>query len=68
METTNLTASDIECDGCANAIRKALTRVPGVSDVRVDISTKQVAVQHDAKQAPREAILAALDRAGFPAG
>jgi copper chaperone CopZ len=65
--TTTLTAPDIECDGCANAIRKALGNVPGVSDVAVDVSAKKVTVRHDEGKAPRAAVTAALDKAGFPA-
>jgi copper chaperone CopZ len=64
--TTTLTAPDIECDGCANAIKKALGTVPGVAQVEVDIDTKTVSVKHDPQTAPREALAARLDKAGFP--
>lgn len=67
MTTTNLSAPDISCGGCANAIRRALTGLPGISNVTVDVAQKMVSVQHDAATAPREAIIGALDRAGFPA-
>jgi copper chaperone CopZ len=60
-------APDIECQGCANAIKKALGAVPGVSEVSVDIAAKAVMVKHDETAAPRAAILSALDKAGFPA-
>lgn len=66
MQTTKVIAPDIECDGCANSIKRALGKVPGVSDVQVDIPTKTVTVQHDESQAPQAAITAALDKAGFP--
>ena len=64
--TTTLTAPDIVCGGCANAIRKAVGAVPGVSTVAVDVDTKIVTVDHDAQSAPRDAIVSALDTAGFP--
>ena len=64
--STNLTAPDIVCDGCANAIRKALGGLPGVSDVAVDIDRKAVSVTHDDTATDRAAIVAALDNAGFP--
>ncbi len=66
METTTLTAPDIECDGCANAIKKALGKVPGVSQINVDVTAKTVTVAHDEKAAPVPVIAAALDKAGFP--
>lgn len=66
MATTTLTAPDIMCDGCANAIKKAVGTLPGVSGVDVNIDTKQVTVTHDATIAPQAAITGALDDAGFP--
>jgi len=65
METTRFTAPDIECDGCANAIKRALATVHGVSAVDVDVPTKAVAVQHES-DVDRETLESALDRAGFP--
>ena len=72
----NFSAPDIECGGCANAIKKAvgsLTGVESVSELRsprsanvADIATKTVAVQHDEDISETE-LIAALDRAGFPA-
>jgi copper chaperone len=67
METMTVKAPDIECQGCASAIKKALGAVPGVSEVSVDIVAKTVTVQHDEAAAPRMTILTALDKAGFPA-
>jgi copper chaperone CopZ len=67
METTTVKAPDIECEGCASAIKKALGAVPGVNEVNVNVADKTVTVKHDKETAPRTAILAALDRAGFPA-
>jgi len=66
MATMTLTAPDIMCDGCANAIKKAVGALPGVSGVDVNINTKQVTVTHDDTIAPRTAITGALDNAGFP--
>lgn len=64
--TTTLTAPSISCGGCANAIRRALGTVPGVSDVDVDVAQKTVTVTHEEEATLRETIVAALDRAGFP--
>lgn len=59
-------APDIECDGCANAIQNALGKMPGVTVVAVSVPDKTVAVTHELATAPDAAIIAALDRAGFP--
>ncbi|MBC8102364.1 MAG: heavy-metal-associated domain-containing protein [Cytophagales bacterium] len=66
MTTTTITAPDIECDGCANAIKRAVGALPGVSEVVVEVATKRVTVTHDAATAPRETVTAAMERAGFP--
>ena len=65
MQTTFLTAPDIVCGGCAGAIMKTLDRLPGVSNVIVDIAAKQVTVTHEAR-VDRETLTTAMDRAGFP--
>ena len=62
--TTTFSAPDISCGGCANAIKNALGRVDGVSDIAVDVDRKLVTVVGDA---PTDTVLATLDRAGFPA-
>lgn len=65
MQTTTVTAPDIECEGCANAIKKAVGAVPGVSSVAVNIDTKAVSITHDT-QVSNETIASVLDKAGFP--
>jgi len=69
METTNskttFTAPDIVCGGCANAIKNAFGRVPRVSEVEVDVSTKMVTVGHEA-DVTRDELAKVLEDAGFP--
>jgi copper chaperone CopZ len=61
-----VSAPSIVCGGCASAIRQALGRVEGVSQVDVDTTAKTVKVKHTG-EVQREEIITALDRAGFPA-
>ena len=65
MEST-FHAPDIECDGCANSIKRALGRVTGIQAVEVDVPAKNVMVRYDS---PADAVTvrSALDSAGFPA-
>jgi copper chaperone len=63
--TTTVTAPDITCGGCANAIKNAFGRMEGVGHVDVDVATKQVTVQHG-DNIDREKIVDVLDKAGFP--
>ena len=59
-------APDIECEGCANSIKRALGNVQGIDDISVDIDAKTVQVTHETP-ATAQTIIDALDRAGFPA-
>lgn len=63
--TTTVIAPDIECDGCANAIKNAVGRLDGVESVKVDVEGKEVSVEHT-QQLSRRDIEEALDKAGFP--
>jgi copper chaperone CopZ len=63
--TTKVTAPDIVCGGCANAIKNAFGRVEGVTGVEVDVPTKEVSVVHK-DHIDRQKILDVLDKAGFP--
>lgn len=63
--TTKVTAPDIVCGGCANAIKNALGRVEGVNEVEVNVETKEVRVEHK-ESVTRDRIVDALDEAGFP--
>lgn len=67
MTKTEFAAPDIECDGCANAIKKALGKTEGVESVTVSVEAKTVLVEHDKELASVEALLTRLDHAGFPA-
>jgi copper chaperone CopZ len=64
--TTTVTAPDITCGGCANAIKNAFGRVEGVEQVDVDVATKQVTVRHGGG-IDKGTIVDVLDKAGFPA-
>lgn len=66
MKTTIFTAPEIECGGCASAIKKSVGTVPGVSDVQVDVEAKRVTVSHD-EATTAGAIKAAVEKAGFSA-
>ncbi|MCS6777205.1 MAG: heavy metal-associated domain-containing protein [Chloroherpetonaceae bacterium] len=65
MQTTTVYAPDIECEGCANAIRRAVGGLAGVLEVQVNVTARTVSVRHNAEVA-RETLVAALERAGFP--
>ena len=64
MATTTLTAGGIVCGGCAKAVKSAVSAVPGVSGVQVEVADKRVTVTHD-ERVTRSVIEDTLKRAGF---
>jgi copper chaperone CopZ len=66
MATLQLRCPDIECDGCANAIKRALGGMDGVQNVEVSVENTSVTVQFDAAQTNDAALRERLTRAGFP--
>ena len=55
---------DMTCGGCAASIKQAVSRVPGVSGVDANPSSKDVVVNMSA-DVSRETIVAAINGAGY---
>jgi copper chaperone CopZ len=66
MATTVLNVPDISCEHCERAITAALTPVPGVRTVNVDIPGKQVRVDYDAAQVSVERMQTVLQEEDYP--
>lgn len=64
MATQMFRVEDIHCGGCENSIRKALTRLDGVTDTAPDSATNQVTVSFDESQTSTEHIAERLATAG----
>lgn len=65
MKTT-LTVEGMTCDGCRSSVTRALSSVPGVSNVEVSLEARRASVEHDARVTP-ESLAQAVRRAGFDA-
>lgn len=59
--------SNLTCPTCPIAVKTAMGRVPGVTHVNVDFSTKIATVSYDPVRATPEAIAAASSKVGYPA-
>ena len=59
-----LTVSGMTCDGCVRAVKRVLARVPGVTEVAVDLDTGRAQVTGEA--AP-ERLIEAVEKAGYEA-
>jgi copper ion binding protein len=63
MDTT-YTVSGMTCGHCVDAVRSELGEVPGVSAVRVDLTSGAVTVRSD-RPLDEAAVRAAVDEAGY---
>jgi copper chaperone len=62
--TTTYTVVGMTCAHCVAAVSQEMRAVAGVEDVRVDLSTGEVAVT-SAAPLPLDAVRAAVDEAGY---
>lgn len=62
--TTTYTVVGMTCDHCVRSVTSEVTKIPGVTDVDVDLATGRVTV---ASEVPIEAatFAAAVDEAGY---
>lgn len=63
--TVTLEVSNMTCSLCVITVKKAITRVPGVLDARVDYGSQTATVRYESEQTNVEAITAATRNAGF---
>jgi copper chaperone CopZ len=64
MTTHELRIEGMSCQHCVKSVREALTRVPGVTQVSVEIGHASVRTTDDV---PRTALVAALAAVDYPA-
>jgi copper chaperone len=67
MQTTTYPVTGMTCGHCANSVTAEVSRIPGVTDVAVDVPGGTVTVT-SAAPVDREAVRAAVDEAGYELG
>jgi mercuric ion binding protein len=65
-QTVTLNVSGMTCAACPITVKKALEKVPGVSNVDVRFEKKQVVVTYDDSKTNTEALVKATTNAGYP--
>ncbi|MBS1815473.1 MAG: cation transporter [Acidobacteria bacterium] len=65
-ETAVLDVQNMTCSMCSITIHKALEKVPGVMDAKVDYDHKTATVKYDADKTNPAALVNATTKAGFP--
>lgn len=64
MTTATYRVSGMTCDHCVRAVTDEVGRLPGVSNVSVDLTSGTVTVSSDAPL-DQDAVRAAVDEAGY---
>lgn len=64
LRQSDLSVPGLHCAACIRAVETGLARLPGVAQVRVNLSTRRVAVQWQGDEAPE--LLTALAGLGYP--
>lgn len=65
-QTTVLDTQNMTCSMCSVTIRKALEKVPGVIDAKVEYDYKTETVKYDGDKTNPLALVKATANAGFP--
>lgn len=65
-QTAVLDVQNMTCSTCSITIRKALEKVPGVIDAKVDYDHKTATVKYDGDKTSPLALTKATANAGFP--
>lgn len=66
MNTIELEVEGMSCGSCIKHVKEALQSVPGISDINVDLNSGHVWVSSELQQSS-DALISALDVAGYPA-
>ncbi len=56
---------DMTCSGCVDRVQTVLERVDGVQSAEVDLEDKGATVTYDADTTSTEALVAAVEEAGY---
>ncbi|MBX3246918.1 MAG: heavy-metal-associated domain-containing protein [Myxococcales bacterium] len=66
-QTTKLRVEGMSCGHCVGRVERALRGVEGVTEVTVSLEAGEATVAHDATRVTVDALLRAVDEAGYDA-
>lgn len=66
QETAVLDVRNMTCSVCSITVRKALEKVPGVTEAKVDFEHKTATVEYNPEKASPAALVNATTQAGYP--
>ena len=65
MEKSVLRVNGMSCMHCVNTIKNAVSALPGVALVSVDLPGKTVTVEHDGVKCPLQTVKAKIEDQGY---
>lgn len=65
-QTTVLDVKNMTCPICPLTVKKALLKVPGVEDAKIDFEHKTATIKFDSAKANMSALTKATTDAGYP--
>jgi len=65
LESVTIKIEGMSCGGCTSSVDKVLNEIDGVSQVEVTLEPGQASVQYDAARTNIDALIAAIEDAGF---
>lgn len=66
MRTVTLDVPGMTCEACPITVKKAISRVPGVSKVSASLERKEAVVTYDDSKTTAAALTKATANAGYP--
>lgn len=66
MNTEKIIIENLKCHGCANTIRREISKLAGVSAVEVRMEDSSVTVVYDDQLQQKDQILQKLAKIGYP--
>lgn len=67
MSEVSYNVGGVDCQGCVNAIERAIGSMPGVQSVHFDINAKRITVDFNDQKLKPEDIKVRIERAGYDA-
>lgn len=64
-QTVVMNLQNVQCYGCMLTVKKALQKVPGVEDAKLDLEHKTATVKFDSTKTNTETLVKATTSAGF---
>ena len=68
IKKAEIKVAGMACAGCSGAVEKALQRLEGVQEARVDLVKKTAFVEYDSRKLAQEDLKKAIQGAGYKVG